>query len=243
MEFPLSLTEVIIALVIVIIGGILQGSIGFGLGPFCAPLLVLVNPALIPGPLLMIALALTLLMFQREKHAVKVGEIKWAVAGRVLGSILGAFMLTLISKDFLTLFFGFIMLMAALILISGMHPALTIKSLIGAGVLSGFMGTTASIGGPPMALLYQRKEGPRIRGTLSGVFIIGTIIAILSLLVIGKFGLQEFWLAVILIPGVVIGFFISNRTAPILDRGFMRPVILTVSLISSLFIIIKSLCF
>ncbi len=243
MEFPLSLIEIAIAFGIIIIGAVLQGSIGFGLGPFCAPLLVLLNPEFIPGPLLLTALFLTLLMFQREKHFVKINEIKWAVVGRVVGTILGALVLTLISRESLSLFFGIMILLAVLILISGVRPSLTTGNLIGTGMLSGFMGTTASIGGPPLALLYQNKKGPQIRGTLSGIFIVGTIIAIVSLLVIGKFGVKELLFASVMIPGVVIGFFISNHTLPILDRGFMKPVILVISAISSVFIIVKSIFF
>jgi len=243
MEFPLSFIEIIAAFGIVLIGAVLQGSVGFGMGPFCAPLLVLLNPEFIPGPLLLTALFLTSLMFFREKHAVKMHEIKWAVIGRIGGSVLGAFILTLIPRDSLSLFFGIMILLAVLILISGLRPALTTKNLIGTGVLSGFMGTAASIGGAPIALLYQHKKGPRIRGTLSGIFIVGTIIAVLSLLVVGKFGVKELLFASVMIPAVIIGFFISNRTFPILDRGFMRPVILVISIITSAFIIIRAIWF
>ena len=39
-------------------------------------------------------------------------------------------------------------------------PSLT----VGAGAVSGFMGTTTGVGGPPMALLYQRVGAARRAG-------------------------------------------------------------------------------
>ena len=97
MELPLTLYELFFALVIVVLGAILQGSIGFGLGPFAVPLLLLINPIFIPGPVLLIALFLTILMFKREKHAVNTNEIKWAIFGRLMGTIAGALVLVIIS--------------------------------------------------------------------------------------------------------------------------------------------------
>jgi len=51
MEFPLDITSVILAFFIVTPGSMLQGSVGFGLGLVCVPLLVLIDPVFIPGPL------------------------------------------------------------------------------------------------------------------------------------------------------------------------------------------------
>ena len=52
MELPVSTQEALFAFGLVIFGAALQGSIGFGLGPLCAPILILINPVFIPGPLL-----------------------------------------------------------------------------------------------------------------------------------------------------------------------------------------------
>ena len=52
--------------------------------------------------------------------------------------------------------------------------------LIG-GVLAGVMGTIAAVGGPPLALLYQHAPGAQVRGTLSGLFFLGTIVSLAAL--------------------------------------------------------------
>ena len=233
MDFPLTLSESILAFGFVTIGSILQGSIGFGLGPFAVPLLVLVNPIFVPGPLLFSALFLTGLIYHREKHAVKHAEITWALAGRLLGSVSGALVLRFVPKENLSLFFGCVVLIGLGIFISGLHVRVTPWNLFGAGTLSGFMGTSAAIGGPPLALLYHKKEGSRLRGTLSAVFLIGLFFAIGSLIIIGRFGIREILTALVLIPGIVIGFIISRHTVKFLDQGFIRPAILIISGLSA----------
>ena len=112
---------------------------------------------------------------------------------------------------------------------------------IGAGTISGLMGTTSSVGGPPLALVYQKQMGPRIRGTLAVIFIFGAIISIISLAIIGRFGLKEIQAGVILFPGIIVGFLLSSRTARILDRGFTRPAVLLASSISGIIVILRNL--
>ena len=56
-------------------GAILQGSVGFGLGLIGVPLLVLIDPVFVPGPLLLAAFLLNLLMSHREHTLVLPYEI------------------------------------------------------------------------------------------------------------------------------------------------------------------------
>ena len=239
MTFPLSVLEALLACSIVAVGSVLQGSVGFGLGPLAVPLLVLIDPVFVPGPLLLAALLLTALMYIREQHAVRLREIQWAVLGRLVGTVFAALLLRAVPRDELSLLFAVMVLAALAILIGGFHLSITPFSLLGAGTLSGFMGTASAVGGAPMALLYQRADGPRLRGTLSGVFVIGTIMGILLLVIVGRFGLREVQSSVVLFPGIVLGFLISRRTSRILDRGFVRPAVFVVSACSALILIIR----
>ena len=125
--------------------------------------------------------------------------------------------------------------------IIGIDLALTPRNLFGAAIFSGFMGTTSAIGGAPMALVYQKQKGPRIRGTLSAIFVFGTIIALISLAFIGRFGLEEIQVALVLLPGIMIGFSLSRWTAKILDQGFIRPTVLAASALSGIVVIIRNI--
>jgi uncharacterized membrane protein YfcA len=123
---------------------------------------------------------------------------------------------------------------------SGFRLSLIYRNLLGVGTLSGIMATTAAIGGPPLALVYQHLSGPELRGTLSSIFVIGSIIAILVLIYVERFGILELKLALLLFPGMILGFFISKHTAKILDRGFIRPAILLFSFLAGALLLIRA---
>jgi uncharacterized membrane protein YfcA len=222
----------------VTIGAALQGSVGFGLGLVAAPLLILVEPRLVPGPLICAAFGLTVLMAYKDRESIRLSELKWAVPGRVLGVIAAAVVLTVISGDDLRTTFGVLVLFAVGLSASGIHLDTTPRNLLIAGTLSGFMSTTVAMGGPSMALLYQRKSGSRIRGSMGGFFLFGILITLVGLNVVGMFGVDEFLLALALLPGMFVGFALSGRIAPVLDRGYTRTAVLAVSAVAGLAVIL-----
>jgi uncharacterized membrane protein YfcA len=236
---PLNVVQIVSANIIVLLGSVLQGSIGFGLGPFAVPMLVLIDRQFVPGPLILAALLLTSLMFRRERTALDKNGFKWAVSGRLLGTIFGTALLAVLPKEHLTFLFSVMVLSGVALSISGIHLKPSSKNLFGAGALSGFMGTTSAIGGAPMALIYQHGAGDRLRSTLSALFILGTIMAVISLFIIHQFGFTEIILAVSLFPGILIGYALSHRTAKWMDRGLVRPAALITSAGSALVLLVQ----
>ena len=232
-----ELMRFFVVFIITFVGATLQGSIGFGLGAFSVPLLILIDPAFVPAPLLLAAVVLTILMFIRDRSEVSYQEMGWAIMGRIIGSVVGAYFLTIFPARYLKPLFAFLVIIAVLLSMAGIKLALNYKNLIGAGVLSGFMGTVAAIGGAPMALIYQHEKGPKLRGTLAAIFILGTFVALISLAVVGKFSADDVYRALWLLPGVLLGFFSSRRTALLLDKGYLRPAILIVTTGAALTII------
>ncbi|MCP5118561.1 MAG: TSUP family transporter, partial [bacterium] len=94
----MTVTELLLASTVVLLGSVIQGSVGFGLGILAAPLLLLINPILIPAPLLSAALVLTLLVARREHQSIDLHGVAWAVVGRIPGALLGAATLTVLPK-------------------------------------------------------------------------------------------------------------------------------------------------
>jgi 2-hydroxychromene-2-carboxylate isomerase len=151
---------------IVGVGALLQGSLGFGLSLFAVPFLVMIDPAFVPGPLLVGGATLTLLMTIRDRAALDLPGVGWSTGGRILGSAVGAAALIALPTRDLILAIGALVLVAVALSVSGLRLRPTSRVLLGAGLLSGFMGTTATIAGPPLALAYQNETGDRRRGTL-----------------------------------------------------------------------------
>ena len=91
-------------------GALVQGAVGFGMALVAAPLLVLIRPELVPGPLLVSGLALTLLVARRERDSIDLLGVKWGLVGRVPGVAIGAFALALISEQSMSLLVGILSL-------------------------------------------------------------------------------------------------------------------------------------
>jgi uncharacterized protein len=235
----------LIAAIVVIatVGALVQGTVGFGLAVFSAPLLTLIEPRMVPGPLLLATFVLTLLIALRDREAIDLAGVKWALVGRVPGILAGAGVLALLAPRLLVVLFGVLIVLGAAMTARG--PALepTRGTLLVAGFVSGFMGTAVAIGGPPVALVYQREEGRRIRGTLNGYFLVGSLFSLAALFAIGRLGADELRCAALLVPGVVLGWAGSASAARWLDskRRGVRIAVLAVSAASGLIVIGRQL--
>lgn len=237
----MTVWQLLAASAIVSVGALLQGTVGFGLGLFAAPLLLLIDPRLVPGPMLCASGLLTLLLARRDWHGVRGDDLRWSVGGRLVGTVPAVLVMALLPGDLLDLLFGALVLVGVALTATGWHPRPAPGTLVGAGFLSGFMGTTTSIGGPPMALLYSGESGPRLRGTLSAFFVVGVLISVPALAVVGRFGRTELTLGAMLSPGIVLGYLASKRPAAALDRRPLRPAVLGVATLAGLAVIAKNL--
>jgi uncharacterized membrane protein YfcA len=239
-SFPFEPGAAFAIFALVAIGSCVQASVGFGLGLIAAPLLFLIYPPLVPGPLMASSLALTLLIAFREREAIDFAGLGFAFAGRIVGTLLAAFVwITLPSENFDLVFAGLVLLGVALSLSSlriDPNPA----TAGAAGALSGFMGTLSSIGGPPMALLYQRESGPRIRGTLSGHFVLGALVSLAALTAVGQYGRTEIILSIWLVPATLAGFAASPWIRESVDRAGARPFVLGLSILAALGILYRA---
>jgi hypothetical protein len=229
------------ATVVILAGALLQGTIGLGLALLAAPLLYLVDPRLVPGPLMVSSLALTLLMARREWHAVQGRDLGWALGGRMAGTVAAVAVLAVLSAREMDLLFGGLVLAAVGLTALGVTLRPAPPTLITAGAVSGFMGTLTSIGGPPIALLYQHESAARIRGTLSAFFVAGVVMSIGALAAVGRFGMVEARLGGLLLPGTVLGYWLSHHTAGRLAERHVRPALLLVSAGAALAVILREL--
>ena len=140
--------------------------------------------------------------------------------------------------------FGFIpAILGVSVLMSVWAPGIPVNRIseVFAGLLGGLMGTASSIGGPPIALLYQRAPGPMVRSTLGATFLVGTAFSLAALALFGEvqaihglFGLAMF------VP-VLLGLFASRALHGWMDRGWLRPCVLAFAGHSGLAVIARGL--
>jgi uncharacterized membrane protein YfcA len=224
---------------LVLVGAVVQGSIGFGLAVVAAPILLLVDPVFVPGPMLFSAMVLVILMALRDRRDVIVRDVALAAVGRVIGTVPAAYAIRSLPEEVFERVFA-VLVIVGVALSLGWHVRRTSLLVVIGAALSGFIGTISSIGGPAMAIVYQHEEGPTIRGTLGAIFTLGTLISIAGLWWAGRFGTIELTLGVLLMPSVFVGFLLSRYTARRLDDAHTRPAVLAISLASALTILLRA---
>jgi uncharacterized membrane protein YfcA len=233
--------QLVLASAIMAFGAAVQAAVGFGANLVAAPMLLLISTRLVPGPISVAAFVLNLFMIRRERTDVDVRGVRLAVVGLVPGCVLGGVALALLPESRLGVCFAVLIIVAVAMSAAGFHLAPSAGNLLGAGLLSGFMGTVSSIGGPPIAMVYQRASGPTLRGTLARYFAIGGVISIVVLAAVGRLGRTELIAAAALLPGTVAGFACSKPLARHIDRRTARPAILALSTLAALSVLVREL--
>ncbi len=219
----------------------MQASIGFGMGMLAAPIVAIVDPGLIPGTLIMLALLVTIFVVVREHQEIDLAGTGWALAGRVPGTIAGALLLAALPERALALTLACVVLGGVALTSTGWIPAPHRRNLMLAGATSGVLGTATSIGGPPMALVWQNTTGARLRGTMSGFFLVGSLMSIAVLAVTGAVGWHTIWTFATLMPAVAIGYGLSRLVNRVLDRRRQRWAAIGISALGAIVLIVQQL--
>jgi uncharacterized membrane protein YfcA len=236
----LDLLHFVVVSLAIGMGAAIQGSFGYGMVLVAGPWLVLIEPRFIPGPVLLTSVLLGLLMTWRERQAVDLRGLKWAVVGRIVGTAMAGYILLLVSQELVTMAFGVAVLIAVVVSLAGVRIEPDRPRLLAAGLLSGLMGTIAAIGGPPLALIYQHGSPARLRSTLGGYLLLGSIMGLATLVLVGRFGLYELRLSLWLPPGLLLGFVLSSYLVPHLNPKHTRLSVLAIAAISGFLVIWQS---
>ncbi|MGI9645545.1 MAG: sulfite exporter TauE/SafE family protein [Ilumatobacteraceae bacterium] len=231
----------VVSVAIVFIGSALQASIGVGLGLLAAPTLGLIDPDFIPGALTVSVVPLTLGMVVREHGHIDHTGIWRASIGRLVGVLLGTWLVATTGETAIAIVIGVTVLFAVAASVTGLHFAPTRRNILIAGTASGFTGASAGVGGPPMALTYQHADPRILRGTLAAFNLLGSAMTIPSLALAGVIGEREVQLALMLIPGVLGGLWAGGLTIGRLPPSQVRPFVLVACSASAIVLLFRQL--
>ena len=234
-------TVFLVSGIAVVLGALVQSGVGLGLGVVAAPVVTLLDPALMPGSMLLAGAILPVLILAREVGHTDWPGVSWALAGRVVGTAGGIWLLTTVPVQALGILVGVAVL--AVIAAGGLGLELPRNhwTLLGAGVVSGTTGTATSIGGPPVALLYQREHGARVRATLSLFLFAGNSLAITALAVTGHMTARDVEAGLIFLACAGVGLVAAARFRRFIDAGRIRAALLVTASASAIILIAHSL--
>jgi uncharacterized membrane protein YfcA len=237
---PVSWAALAVAFVVTTFASGVQRNVGFGLAVVSVPILELLDPALAPVPQLLMSLPLTITMAWSERHALDVKGAGWVIAGRIPGALIGVALILVVTDRALDALIGLAVLGAVVILATGVHVHRTPATQFGAGVASGTSGLVASIGGPPLALLYRNDRGDVIRSSLAAIFTIGIMITITARGLVGAISRDDIVVALLLFPALLLGFVVGSRFLAHVEGRPLRIATLSLSAFAAAILLLRA---
>jgi uncharacterized membrane protein YfcA len=236
----LAWQAVVLVGLVTMLGAYVQAVVGLGLGLLGAPVIALVEPSLVPVLTLWLALLISGLNLLGEHEHVDWRSTAWSLPARVPGTVIGAWLVATFTEQQIGVALSVMVLLAVVLSVRTVDVPVTPATLAAAGLVAGATGTATSIGGPPIALLYQRTEPHVARATMSVFFFVGVILSLVGLAVSGSLGREPSLLALALAPGVVVGYVVGRRTRGMVDQGVFRRAVLVVCTLSALALLARS---
>lgn len=221
-----------LAFLVIVFGSLLQGIIGYGVALFSAPLLFLINPALVPAPLIIIGGLLPWLVLISSYRHIVVRDLAFAWPGGVAGVAIAFLVISWLEESTWQVIFGGLIMLAVLASLKTATFRPTPGVVVTSSLVTGTMGTITGVGGPPLGLAYQNVSAGRVRGTLSAIFIPISIMSLTALWFLGAFSVRDVILAAMLLPAVVVGFGLSRLVGDRLPASAFRAIMLTVAFVA-----------
>jgi len=225
----------------VLVGAVVQGTVGLGLGLVAAPVAALVAPGLVPELLLWLAFAMGAQTLVTEHRGTDWRGLGWALPPRVVGTVVGVWVVATASDRVIGLAVGGMVLLSVLLTMRTVRLPLNRATLPAAGFVSGVTGTATSIGGPPLAILYQHHPASVLRPTLAAYFAVGAALSLVGLGLAGELRLDVLLMALLLSPLLLLGLTLSVPVRRRLPRQAVRSAVLAVCAASALALLVRSL--
>lgn len=231
--------HLLLAIACIALGAAVQATIGFGASLVAIPLLLLVDPSLVPGPATVAGITVNLIaMGAGIEHADWRGA-RWAVLGLLPGTAVAAVALSVFTGTAVAVLSALAVLAAVGVSAAGARPPAGRRTLLGAGFFSGYLNTTAGVGGPPMALAYQDAPARTLRSTLAVVFVAATILTMATLAGTGHLSAPDWRIGLLLAPGGAIGYLAARNLADRVDGARLRSGVLVLSATSAILALVR----
>lgn len=222
-------------------GAVVQSAVGFGLAVVAAPVVVLVEPTLMPGSLLVCGFFLPLWEVLRNERDIDVRLLISAYGTRLLLTPLGAGIVAWAGTREIALTVGVMILVVVAVSITPIQVRASVPNALAAGAVTGVAGTAASIGGPFFAMVLQHEPPSRIRSTLAAFFVLGSMTSLVALALAGELPRTQIWAGTLWVPFLALGVWLGRPLRAAVSPARMRRAVLVFCVVASVVVIGRAL--
>lgn len=214
---------------IVCFSSFIQSVTGFGFALISAPLLLFVmNPNYVVGLTVFGALTSNLWVIYKTKGKSDPKLIWPLFIASLIGILPGVYVLTIVDVSVLKLCIGFLILVMSLFMAA--NYVIKIKRIMFAticvGFVSGFLGGSTSLNGPPVALFFmnQQQEKETLRANIVHYFCLANTATLLIMYVMKTLDATAFKQSIYVIPGVLVGAWIGEKVFVKISPAIFRKI-------------------
>ena len=237
----MSVLEYLLAALFVAAGAGTQACIGIGIGLIAGPVLVVIDPTAVPGPMLMIAGGINLRNAIADRASLNKPALRRQLLAAPIGLVAGLALLSALSDRSLAIAVSLFVLLAVAVQAIGTRPLDGRLAEYAAGAGTAFSSSVAAVPGPVYAVFASHWQPAALRATLATyMLVVGTVI-ISAQAIMGDFGIRQLWLALGLLPAVALGLPFGRWLRPRLAGPRFRMIVLGVAATSATVVLIRQL--
>lgn len=222
---------------VVALGALVQSSVGFGLAVVAAPVVILLDPGLMPVSLLVCGFVLPVVQLVHGPRDISWRLFGWAYGGRLLLTPVGVAIVAVLPANAIAVTVGVLVLLAVAASVLAVRVRAEPRTAFVSGLITGVSGTAAAVGGPFFALVLQNEEPVRVRSTLAAFFVGGSSAAILSLAVAGEVDARQLLAGAVWVPFLLLGHLAGSPLRRRLDQRLLRRGVLVLAVLASVGVI------
>lgn len=234
------------AIIVILLGAMIQGLTGFGFSQFAIPLLVLfiVSDELIPI-MVVLSLFLNIMMIYELRKDVQAKRIWPLMLGGLFGIPIGTYLLIVADPNHLKILIGALILIFGLAQLFGIKKHFTNEraAMAPIGFTGGVLQGSVSMSGPPVILFFSNQGFTKqeFRASLVSFFLFMNITTLPVYLYAGLLTGTVMTSTLVLLPGMLVGTYIGTRLAHRVEEDKFKNGVLVLVMIFGCMSIVSGL--
>lgn len=224
----------------VLLGTVVQSTLGFGLAVVAAPAIIVAEPELMPTSLLLLGFALPTMQLLTQPRDIAWRLLGWALGWRLLLTAPGVWLVAVLPAAGIAAVVGVLVLVSVVLSLVRLEATATPRNAALAGAITGVSGTAAAIGGPFFALVLQHEAPDRIRSTLAAFFVVGSTGSLAGLALGGQVTADQLRAGLVWLPFLVVGLLLSGPVRRHVDQRRMRAGVLALCVLASVVVLVRA---